>query len=163
MGDAPLVARSPEQSEVIMTQLVLPQHTNALGTAFGGQVLSWVDIAAGVCAGRHARAVCVTASFDQVHFKLPIRHGDVIVIVARVTWTGRTSMEIRVRVDREQIDGRRERALEAFTTFVCVDEQGSPRPVPPLDLLTDEHRSCWARAEERRTRRLQARADGLNR
>ncbi|MBP46815.1 MAG: hypothetical protein CMH53_02660 [Myxococcales bacterium] len=76
-----LTARSPEHSEVVMTQLVLPQHTNAVGTAFGGQVLSWVDIAAGVCAGRHARAVCVTAGFDQVHFKLPIRHGDVVVII----------------------------------------------------------------------------------
>ena len=146
-----------------MTQLVLPQHTNALGTAFGGQVLSWVDIAAGVCAGRHARAVCVTASFDQVHFKLPIRHGDVIVIVARVTWTGRTSMEIRVRVDREQIDGRREAGAGGVHHFCLRRRAGSPRPVPPLDLLTDEHRSCWARAEERRTRRLQARADGLNR
>ncbi|MBP48422.1 MAG: acyl-CoA thioesterase, partial [Myxococcales bacterium] len=85
------------------------------------------------------------------------------VIIARVTWTGRTSIEIRVRVDREQIDGRRERALEAFTTFVCVDTQGEPQQVPPLDLLTDEHRDCWRRGEERRVRRLQARADGLNR
>ncbi len=140
-----------------MTQLVLPQHTNALGTAFGGQVLSWVDVAAGVCAGRHARAVCVTASFDEVHFKLPIRHGDVVHIVGVVTWTGRTSMEIRVRVDREQIDGRRERALEAFATFVCVDTEGKPQPVPPLELLTDAHRACWDRAELRRRRRLENR------
>lgn len=153
-----LTARSPGQSEVIMTQLVLPQHTNALGTAFGGQVLSWVDIAAGVCAGRHARAVCVTASFDEVHFKLPIHHGDVVNIQAIVTWTGRSSMEIRVRVDREQIDGRRQRALEAFATFVCVDANGKPQPIPALELLTDSHRTCHAQAEERRARRLQNRA-----
>ncbi|MCO4764156.1 MAG: acyl-CoA thioesterase [Myxococcales bacterium] len=153
-----MTARSPDHSQVTMTELVLPQHTNALGTAFGGQVLSWVDIAAGICAGRHARAVCVTASFDEVHFKLPIHHGDVINISGVVTWTGRTSMEVRVRVDREQIDGRRQRALEAFATFVCVDTDGRPQPIPPLELLTDEHRACHSQAEQRRARRLQNRA-----
>ncbi len=152
-----MTARSPTQSEVIMTQLVLPQHTNALGTAFGGQVLSWVDIAAGVCAGRHARAVCVTASFDEVHFKLPIHHGDVVNIQAIVTWTGRSSMEVRIRVDREQIDGQRQRALEAFATFVCVDSSGKPQPIAALELLTDDHRACHARAAQRRAKRLQNR------
>lgn len=152
-----LTPRSPDHSHVTMTELVLPQHTNALGTAFGGQVLSWVDIAAGICAGRHARAVCVTASFDEVHFKLPIHHGDVVNISAVVTWTGRTSMEVRVRVDREQIDGQRQRALEAFATFVCVDASGQPQPIPPLELLTDAHRESHAKAAQRRERRLRNR------
>ncbi len=146
--------RHPDHSETVMTQLVLQQHSNAVGTLFGGQLLAWVDIAAGVCAMRHAGRVAVTASFDEVAFKLPVRHGDIVVLTARITWAGRTSMEIRVRAEREGLDGMRELALEAFTTFVAQDDASQPTPVPPLRLDSDADRACYAEALERRARRL---------
>jgi acyl-CoA hydrolase len=150
-----LAPRHPSASETVMTQHVLPQHTNAVGTLFGGQLLAWVDVAAGVCAMRHAGRIAVTASFDEVHFKLPVRHGDIVVLTARLTWTGRTSMEIRVRAEREELSGLRELALEAFTTFVAQDDARRPTPVPPLRLDDDADQACYAAALARRARRLE--------
>ena len=154
MSQAP-AARSANRSETVMTQLVLPQHINAYGTAFGGQMLAWVDVAAGACAMRHADRVAVTVSFDEVHFKLPVRHGDIVTITARVTWAGRTSMEIRVRAERESIGEARELALEAFTSFVAMGDDGKPVAVPPLLLEDDYARACFELALERRAHRLE--------
>lgn len=151
-----LPPRSPALSETVMTQLVLPQHINAYGTAFGGQMLAWVDVAAGACAMRHAGVIAVTASFDEVHFRLPVRHADIVTLTARVTWVGRTSMEIHVRAEREAMGGPRELALEAFATFVAMAPDNRPAPVPPLLLTTDADQRCHAEAEARRARRLAA-------
>ena len=109
-----------------MTELVLPQHTNVVGTCFGGTILSWIDIAAGICARRHAGRVAVTVAFDDVHFITPIRLGDIVGIDGRVSYVGRTSMEICVEVWRESVDGDREHSNTAFVTFVAIDDQGRP-------------------------------------
>ncbi len=137
-----------------MTELVLPQHTNAFGTCFGGQILSWIDIAAGICAGRHARTVAVTVAFDDVHFITPIRLGDIVSIEARLCYTGRTSMEIEVQVWRQRYDEPREHANTAYVVFVAVDSDGRPLAVPPLLLDNDDDRARHARAETRRQLRL---------
>src|SRR3954471_1668060 len=100
--------KSPSESSVIMTEIVLPSDTNALGTIFGGKVMSWIDIAAAIAAGRHARRVVVTASIDALHFKAPVKVGQVVHVQASVNYAARTSMEVGVRVDSEnQLTGER--------------------------------------------------------
>lgn len=150
-----LAPRHPDDSQVQMTEIILPQHTNRLGTCFGGTLLSWIDIAASIAAGRHARQTAVTVAFDDVHFITPIRLGDVVVITARLTYVGRTSMECWVEVAREKLDGTREHTNTAFVTFVAVDESGTPQPVPPLLLDNDLDRLRFSQAETRRRDRLE--------
>ena len=147
-------ARHPNLSHTVMTELVLPQHTNAYGTCFGGTILSWVDIAAGVCAGRHAGTTAVTVAFDDVHFILPIRLGDIVNISARVCHVGRSSMEIRVDVWRERYGGPREHANTAYVVFVAVDSDGKPVAVQPLIIDNDADRISHAESHERRLVRM---------
>src|SRR5271156_5930299 len=84
---------------VVMTELVLPSHTNALGTIFGGVVMGWIDIAGAIAAQRYARSPVVTVSIDHLHFIVPIRIGYTVKVQARVTYAGKTSMEVEVLVD----------------------------------------------------------------
>lgn len=147
-------AKSVSASEVIMTELVLPQHTNMVGTCFGGTILSWIDIAAGICAGRHAGRTAVTVAFDDVEFHRPIRLGDIVNLRARIAYVGRTSMEIDVDVHRERMGGESEHTNTAHVAFVAVDLDGKPVPVPPLALTTDECRARNAAAIARRNQRL---------
>ncbi len=137
-----------------MTELVLPQHTNAFGTCFGGQILSWIDIAAGICSGRHARTVAVTVAFDDVHFITPIRLGDIVSVEARLCYTGRTSMEVEVQVWRQRYDEPREHANTAYVVFVAVDCDGRPVEVPPMLIDNDDDRARNNRAVSRREQRL---------
>jgi len=156
LNDQPALApRHPDESRVQMTELILPQHTNVVGTCFGGTILSWIDIAAGICSRRHARNIAVTVAFDDVHFITPIRLGDVINISARITYAGRTSMEIQVDVVRERYEGTREHSNTAYVTFVAVDADGRPQPVPPLLIDNDTDRQRFADAERRRSDRLE--------
>jgi acyl-CoA hydrolase len=120
------------ESKVEMTEIVLPSHTNQLGTIFGGQIMAWIDIAASIAAGRHARTVCVTASIDTLHFVAPVRLGHFVCIYASVNYAGRTSMEIGVRVDSEDPrTGLRTHVATSYLTFVALDHNGRPTSVPP--------------------------------
>ncbi|MCO4773915.1 MAG: acyl-CoA thioesterase, partial [Deltaproteobacteria bacterium] len=123
-----LTPKAPRDSAVEMTQLVLPNNANNRGTAFGGQIMAWIDIAAAVCAARHAHGSIVTASVDAVDFVRPIKQGHVVVLKARVNYVGRSSMEIGVRVEGEVFGGGRYHATTAYTTFVALDDAGDPRP-----------------------------------
>src|SRR6476620_4127385 len=123
------VTKSPQESSVIMTEIVLPSDTNALGTIFGGKVMSWIDIAGAIAAGRHARHVVVTASIDALHFLAPVKLGHVVHIKARVNFASRTSMEVGVRVDSENpISGETTHTSTAYATFVAIDDHGRPTP-----------------------------------
>jgi len=127
-----LAGKPVKESVVQMTEVVLPSHTNALGTIFGGQIMSWIDIAAAIASSRHARAVCVTASIDALHFLAPARLGQVVCLFACVNATNRTSMEVGVRVESEdQRTGIRKKIAKAYLTFVAVNEKGQPIEVPP--------------------------------
>lgn len=142
-----------------MVQLVLPNDANTLGNVLGGMVLHWVDLAAAVVAHRHCRSEAVTASIDQVSFLAPIRVGQLAVIQARMTDAGRTSMEIRVDVECEDLmTGKRNRTSTAYLTFVSIDKRGRPREVPPLIPETDEERREARAAKARRALRLKGRA-----
>ncbi len=150
--------RPPSASDVEMTQLVLPSDTNNQGTAFGGRILAWIDIAAAVAAGRHAGGPVVTASMDEVHFIKPIRKGHVVILRARVNYVGRTSMEVGVRVEGEQWGGGRYHALSAYTTFVSLDGAGVPRPAPALACGTEEDQRRCDEGRERMQHRRASRA-----
>jgi len=149
-------AKKPSESAVTMTELVLPQHTNALGTIFGGTVMSWIDIAGAISAGKHCRYNVVTASIDALHFIAPIRLGHVVEIRACVNYTGRTSMEVGVRVDSEsQTTGERFHNVSAYMTFVAVGSDGKPRVVPPVEPETETEKRRNQAAAKRRASRVQ--------
>ncbi len=156
---SPLAPRSPDASAVENTHLVLPPDTNMHGTAFGGRIMQWMDIAAAVAAGRHCGGAVVTAAVDDMQFTHPIRMGDVVLVRACVNFTGTTSLEVGVRVDSEHMQTRaREHCLSAYFTMVGVDPQGQPCAVPPLKLDTAVQKVRAAAAQRRRSLRLQARS-----
>lgn len=113
--------------------IVLPSHTNGLGTIFGGVLMSWIDITAAICAQRHSRRIVVTASIDSLHFLAPARVGDIVTLTARVIFTGRTSMTVRVNADSENVrTGERHRCVTSDLSFVALDAQGKPTKIPAV-------------------------------
>jgi acyl-CoA hydrolase len=137
---------------------MMPQNANLLGHVFGGVILGMMDKTAAIAAFRHARSVCVTASIDRVDFREPIHVGDLVVMKASVNFVGRTSMEVGVRVEAEDlITGRRRHTNTAYLTFVAVDRNGRPVDVPPLVAETPSEQRRYAAAQERRRRRLEER------
>ncbi len=151
---------TPEASRCVMTQIVMPTHTNgAAGVMFGGVMMQWIDVCAGVAAMRHAGGSVVTASIDRLDFLGPVHVGDVVVLQSQVNYTHKTSMEVGVRVETEDMRSRARRyTTKAYLTFVAVDPHGRPVgvAVPPLELVTDDDRRRWADAERRRAERLRA-------
>jgi len=156
MNQQPLAPKPPRLSQVEMTEVVLPNDANPLGNMLGGRVLHFIDMAAAVAAIRHAGNPCVTASFDSVDFLTPIHVGEACILKARVTWTGRTSLEVYVDVWAENLlSGERRHTTTAFTTFVALDPAtGRPATVPPLLPETDEERQLFDGGELRRVERL---------
>jgi acyl-CoA hydrolase len=151
-----LKGKTARESEVQMTELVLPQHTNALGTIFGGTVMGWIDIAAAISAMRHARTTVVTASVDTLNFIAPIKLGHIVRVKAVVNYTARTSMEIGVDVESEDPKtGLTHKTVSSFITFVAVDKDGKPVAVPPLLLETDSDRKRFKEGETRRAKRIE--------
>lgn len=151
-------AQSPADSEIVMHELVLPSHTNALDTAFGGTIMSWIDVCGAICAQRHTRGIVVTASIDQLDFLAPVRRGDTVRLTARVTYVGRTSLEVRVIVDvLNNFESTEERAGVAYVTYVAVDDARKPRAVPELLLQNDKDRERFEAGQARREHRLNMR------
>ncbi len=149
---------TPAASRVTMTQIVMPVHTNgAGGVLFGGVVMQWIDVCAGVSAMRHAGGSVVTASIDRLDFMSPIRLGDVVLLEAQVNYAANTSMEVGCRVETEDPRTRvRRYTTKAYLTFVAVDDCGRPRHVSPLEVETNEDRRRYQEAAERRAGRLRA-------
>ena len=140
---------------VLMTELVLPQHTNALGTIFGGVVMGWIDVAGAIAAMRFARRPVVTVSIDYLHFIVPIKKGNTVLTRARVTYSGKTSMEVEVLVEAENsITGVTKKATHAYLTYVAVDDNGDPTPVPAFKPKTKEEEARYQGALERKRNRL---------
>ena len=151
-------ARLVSETQYETGQLMLPQHENVLGHVFGGVILSMMDTTAAVSAIRHARKPCVTVSVDRVDFREPIQVGDLVIMKSSVNYAGRTSMEIGVRVEAENLQtGLRRHTNSCYLTFVAVDQDGKPVPVPPLKPETPEQIRRYQAAKERRARRLQER------
>lgn len=150
-----LAPRRGADSVVEMTQLLLPGDANALGAAFGGSVMGWIDICAAVSAQRHARQTVVTASMDDLHFHAPIKIGFQVILRARVIAAFKSSMEIGVTVHAENpLTGERQLTTSALLTFVALDKGGKKLPVPPLLCETDDERKACDEANTRRSERL---------
>ena len=152
------LALTPAATRCVMTQIVMPGHTNgASGVLFGGVMVQWIDVCAGVAAMRHAGGAVVTASIDRLDFIHPVHLGDVVVLQAQVNYARRTSMEVGCRVETEDPRTRERRyTTKAFLTFVAVDGAGRPRPVPALALDSDDDRRRFHDGERRRHERLRA-------
>lgn len=154
-------SRTVSNSKVVMTEIVLPSHTNAIGSIFGGAVMSWVDIAAAVSAQRHAREMVVTASIDALEFVAPVYIGWVINLKASVNYVAKTSMEVGVRVDAENPrTGEVFHTATAYLTFVAIDKNFKPIAVSPILPETDEEKRRYEGARERRKLRLLQRSCG---
>ncbi|MDF2629200.1 MAG: acyl-CoA thioester hydrolase [Symbiobacteriaceae bacterium] len=160
MSEQWLAPKPPRLSAVEMTEVVLPNDANPLGNMLGGRVLHFIDMAAAVAAIRHAGNPCVTASFDSVDFLTPIHVGEACILKAKVTWTGRTSLEVYVDVHAENMrTGERRHTTTAFTTFVAIDPvTGKPAQVPPVLPETDEEKRMFQEAISRRDERLARRS-----
>ncbi len=147
------------ESRVEMTHLVMPGAANVLGTAFGGKIMEWTDLAAGMAAMRHARLPVATASLDQLSFLAPVRIGEIAMLTAQVTAAFTTSMEVGVEVVAEDpVTGARRKCCDAYLTLVALDRGGRPTAVPPLRPATDEERRRERDANVRREARLALRA-----
>jgi len=134
--------RSASHSLAVHTTTVLPADTNAYGNIFGGHLVALIDKTASITASRHAHRNVVTASIDRVDFRSPVRLGDIVTVTARLSYVGRSSMEIGVEVMAEnRLTGQSVGACSALLTFVAIDEAGRPAAVPRLTLTTDDERA----------------------
>ena len=146
--------RNQSVSRTVMNEYVLPQHTNALGNVFGGQVMAWVDICGAICAQRHCNRVAVTLFVDDLKFQQPVKLGEVMNLEAQVTATFRTSLEIEVVARGERpLTGESWSCVTARMTFVAIDDAGVPTPIPALELDTDAVCRSQADGEARREMR----------
>ncbi len=152
---AGLAPKGPSASKTVQTQLIFPEHANALGKAFGGQVMAWADMVGGICAMRHTGGLAVTASVDDLQFERPLAIGDIAVVEARVNAAFRSSLEVEVTVHGEAMDrGSRWVCVTARMTFVGIDSEARPRPIPALVPECDEDAQRALEAEARRKERL---------
>jgi acyl-CoA hydrolase len=150
-----LQSKPVSASEVIMTQLVLPIHTNSLDTIFGGTIMSWIDIAAAISAQRHCGREVVTASIDQLSFYAPVKKGWVVNLKSRVNFISKTSMEVGVQVTAENPrTGELFHTSSAYLTFVALDSHGRPTQVPELILETADDKRRFEQGKGRRALRL---------
>ncbi len=147
--------RRPSESAAEMIQMVLPNEANTLGNLFGGKLMSWIDLVASVAAKRHCRMTVVTVSMDRLDFKSPANVGDLVVLNAQVNRAFRTSMEVGVTAVTENLrTGQRRKTASAYLTFVALDDQGKPAPIPPMQPETEDQKRRYEEAGERRRIRL---------
>jgi acyl-CoA hydrolase len=154
-----LPARSVRESQVTMTELVLPNDTNQLGNLLGGRLMHWIDIAAAIAAQRHSGLVCVTASVDELVFLAPVKLGQVVTLQASVNRAFTTSMEAGVLVTMQGLrSSSARRATYSYLTFVAIDESGRPTAVPPISPETEDEKRRYEEALRRRDMRLKHRS-----
>ncbi|MFI2190770.1 acyl-CoA thioesterase [Streptomyces sioyaensis] len=160
-----LVTENPEEeqagkpgsvSRITLSHIMTAVDTNLLGTVHGGVIMKLVDDAAGAVAGRHSGGPAVTASMDEMVFLEPVRIGDLVHVRAQVNWTGRSSMEVGVRVlaERWNESSPAQQVGSAYLVFAAVDEQGKPRRVPQVVPETEQDKRRYQEAQIRRTHRL---------
>ena len=134
-----------------MTQIVLPRDSNSRWGLYGGKLMDWIDSLGAVVAMRHSNQRTVTAAIESLSFLSRINLGDIVIMEGWVNYVGRTSMEVEVGVEVEDLKtGERRRACDAFLTYVAIDDDGKPVEVPGLELATDAERKRWRAAEKRK-------------
>lgn len=155
MSEEQLAPKRVADSRVVLNMMMNPAHANALGNVHGGEIMKLADEAAGLVAMRHARSAAVTVAIDSMTFDEPIYVGNMVTLVAELTYTGRTSMEIRVVVSAEDpLTGTLVHTNVAYFVFVAIDPQGRPHPVPPLAIETPQEQLRFQQAKERQAERV---------
>lgn len=154
------MAKSVRDSLTEQTYMIMPKHCNGYGKLFGGQLMQWIDEVAALVALRHAGNEVTTASVDTLNFTSSATVGDVVVLVGRLTYVGKSSMEVRVDTYVEKLNGARKMINHAYLVCVAVDELRNPTPVPRLDLNSDRELTEWASGERRHALRKERRKEG---
>ena len=155
-------AQAVSESRTEIIHMVRPNHLNGAGRLFGGALMQWLDEAAGTVAMRHAHCNVITASVDNLRFIRGAYNGEIIVIIGKVTYVGRTSMEVRLDTYVEHLEnGMRQPINLAYFTMVAMDENDQPRTVPRLILETESDRADWEAAEKRREMRMRRKEEGF--
>lgn len=144
-------AKAVEESRSSVGILILPEHTNILGNAHGGEIVKLMDNVAGIAAVKHCRNAVVTARMDEIQFQHPIHVGNFVTCNAKLTFVGNSSMEIFVEVIAEDLkkEDSAKVALTAFITMVAIDENGRPTSVPPLEITTEEEKRLFEEGKKR--------------
>ena len=147
--------KPPRLSHTTVAEVMMPHMANGLGNVHGGVLLGMMDRVGAVAAIRHAQQVCVTVSVDRVDFREPVRVGELVTMQASVNYAHRTSIEVGVRVEAENLlTGVKRHTNSCYLTFVAIDEQGRPVPVAPVIPESDEEKERYRKAERRRARRI---------
>jgi len=148
MGE--LEAKRVSESRAEQVQIIMSGDTNGYGRLFGGRLVEWIDVVAAVVARRHSGCEVTTVSIDNLHFKAPAYVNETVVLMGQATYTGRTSVEVKVDTYSESLSGERSMINRAYVTMVALDENEKPAPVPALILENDEQKALWAAGEKRR-------------
>lgn len=141
-------------------QILMPAHINGTNRLFGGQLVEWIDVVAGVVARRHSGCNVTTAAIDNLQFKAGAYINNTLVLIGRMTYVGKTSMEVRVDTYVEDLSGIRKVVNRAYLVLVAVDENGDPIEVPRLLLETESERAEWESGKKRHALRHKRRKEG---
>jgi acyl-CoA hydrolase len=155
MTDQPIISKTVAESAVSLGQFMNPEHANSMGNVHGGHILKLCDECGGIVAARHARRPSVTVAIDSMTFHEPVRVSQLLMLQGRITYVGRTSMEVEVRVEAENLlTGEHTHTNSAYFIYVALDENGQPTEVPRLDLVNDEERRRYEEGRQRQEHRL---------
>ncbi|HMN30935.1 MAG TPA: acyl-CoA thioesterase [Caldilineaceae bacterium] len=161
MAETPLTLRTVAESALTLTQFMQPEHANSLGNVHGGVILKLCDECGGMVASRHARHPAVTVTVDSVTFHQPVLLGRLVHVHGHITWVGRTSIEVELRVEAEELlTGTRTHTNSAYFVYVALGDDRRPTAVPGLLLQDDEERRRFAQGESRQAARLARRKSG---
>lgn len=154
-----IIKKTVQESEAETTIVMLPSDANPLGNVFGGMILKYVDLLAGLVAKRHAgHANIVTASMDSMTFLKPVYIGNALILKARINYVRKSSMEVEVKIEAEDLNkSQKVHTGTAYVTLVALDEKGKPTEVPKLVLRNDEEQRRFQEGEERMNTRLKNR------
>lgn len=154
-----VITKKVSDSRVEQTQIVMPSHINGYGRLFGGQLTEWIDVVAGVVARRHAGCEVTTVCIDNLYFKAPAYANETIILIGKLSYVGKTSMEVRVDTYVESLTGARSLVNTAYLVMVALDGRERPMEAPRLELINDEEKEEWEagkkRSEIRKKRRLE--------
>lgn len=152
-------AKTVSESKSERVEILMSGHVNGYNRLFGGQLMEWIDVVAGVVARRHCNCNVTTASIDNLQFKAPAYANSMVVIKGRITYVGKTSMEIKVDTFVEHLDGTQDDINHAYLVLVALDKDEKPIPVPGLILETDEEKAEWEAGIKRHNLRKQRRKE----
>lgn len=146
---AMIIEKNVSDSITQNAYIVMPKHINGQKRLFGGQLMDWIDVVASICARRHANSNVVTVMVDKLNFEQSANINDLLVLEAKITFVGKTSMEIRVDTMVENLEGERKRVNKAYIVMVAVDENKKPKEVPRLIIETKEEKREYLKARRR--------------